>query len=608
MRNITVTQRIYLIVAILCAVLVVISGAQILELRDTVLEERKATVHALTDAAIKILAAFDAKAKAGKLPAMEARQLAYDAIGAMRWGQYADYIGVYGAGPTDPGVTFVHGNPAYINVNRWNFIDHDVYLIREIVARARAGGGYLEYVTPRAAGGAALPKLVYVGAYGEGEGLIALQAGLYIDDVDGVVRAPAVRVAFGGLAGLLIAGAAAFILGRGLTRPLEHIRGTMDRLAGGDLGVDVPFADRRNEIGDMARAVMVFKEHMTKENQLAIEQVEQRREAETEKRAILLNMANSIETATGTALGQVDAQAGAMAVTAGKMHESASRTGTAAEIAAAAASQALTNAQTVASAAEQLSGSIRSIGSQVGQSTAVVARAVEAGAQTRKTIQALNEQVEQIGAVADMIGEIAAKTNLLALNATIEAARAGDAGKGFAVVASEVKGLATQTARSTQEIARHIGEVRAATAASVTAVGQIEHTIDEINAIAGSIAAAVEQQGSATAEIARNVQGTATAANEMTNRVGEVSAEAAETGRHADEVRRNSTQLIGAMEELKHTIVRVVRTSAEQLDRRESPRHPIDLAGRVSIAAGAASPSASPIYLPEAHVSAAVRR
>ena len=133
-------------------------------------------------------------------------------------------------------------------------------------------------------------------------------------------------------------------------------------------------------------------------------------------------------------------------------------------------------------------------------------------ANTRTTIEALNQEVEQIHAVADMIGEIAARTNLLALNATIEAARAGEAGKGFAVVANEVKQLATQTAHSTAEIARHIGQVRSATGAAVAAVAGIEQTITEISAIAGSIAAAVEQQGAATAEIARNVSDTAQAA------------------------------------------------------------------------------------------------
>ena len=228
----------------------------------------------------------------------------------------------------------------------------------------------------------------------------------------------------------------------------------------------------------------------------------------------------------------------------------------------------MANAQTVASAAEQLSASIAEIGAQVAQSTEIVGRAVTAGAETRATIEALNEQVGRIGAVADMIGEIAAKTNLLALNATIEAARAGDAGKGFAVVASEVKALATQTARSTQEIAQHIGQVRSATGVSVAAVVRIEQTIGEINAIAGSIAAAVEEQGAATAEIARNVTETATAANEMTNRTTEVTAEAEQTGKHAAEVRENAGGLNTAVEELRHSVIRVVRTSTTEVDRR----------------------------------------
>ena len=373
------------------------------------------------------------------------------------------------------------------------------------------------------------------------------------------------------------------IFARVISRRLNAITAVMRRLAEGDRTVEIPAQDRADEIGAMARAVEVFK-HNAVENQLATEREEEHRQAQQDKTAALQGMATTIETETGVALEQIGHRTSAVAATAAEMNASASRTGAAAEGAAEAAGQAVANAQTVASAAEELAASIREITGQVGQSTAVVGRAVAAGSQARTTIEALNGKVERIGAVAEMISDIAAKTNLLALNATIEAARAGDAGKGFAVVASEVKQLANQTARSTEEITRHINEVRAATGASVAAVGNIERTITEIDAIASSIAAAVEQQGAATAEIARNVAQTATAANEITGRITEVSTEAQETGQHAADVQIDAAGLAELVTELRRTVVRVIRTSTAEVDRRGSRRHAVDLPCRLTLA------------------------
>jgi methyl-accepting chemotaxis protein len=331
-------------------------------------------------------------------------------------------------------------------------------------------------------------------------------------------------------------------------------------------------ARRQRDIAEQAAT-----EANARQEEARQEQERDRQRAETDKQAALIAMADTIEVRMSAALVQVGQQTGAMTASANEMVASATRTGGSAGNAATAATQALATAQTVATAADGLSASIRAIDEQVGQSATVVTRAVEAGRSSREAIEALNEQVGRIGSVADMIAEIAARTNLLALNAAIEAARAGDAGKGFAVVAAEVKQLAVQTMRSTKDIAHHINDVRSATGSSVAAVNRIEQMIGEINAIAGVIATAVEQQGAATSEIARGVTESALLADTMTNRIDEISAEADATSKHAALVQDISLALDASVADLRHAVVRVVRTATDQVDRRRSPRHPMDL-------------------------------
>ena len=553
MRHLTVYQRLATIIAVLSITLLAVSVMQILVLRDAVLEERRATVHDLVDAATRILNFYDAEAKAGKIEPERARQMAFSAIGAIRWGQYSDYIGIYGTGSTDAEVTYVHSNPKYINVNRWDFKDTTgKLLIQDIVRAARSGGGFVEYMAPRSGGGAEQRKLAYVGAFGAGDKLLAIQAGVYVDDIDAVVYQRALWSGVGGFAGLLIAGLVALRLGRGIVEPLEKTCEAMDELTRGNHAFDVPFADQKNEIGRMARSLQIFKDHLAETDRLRSEQETAKLRASDDRRAVLARIADDFEQSIGgvihgTATAAHELQSSAVAMS--KIVEGT--TGQSAKVAAA-AEQTATNVQTVSTSAEQLSSSIQEIARQVTQSSSIARDAVGQASRTETMVQRLVDASQKIGEVMALIQTIAGQTNLLALNATIESARAGEAGRGFAVVANEVKALSAQTAKATEDITSQIQAIRDATGSTVEAIREIGTTIGQMNEITEAISAAVEEQGAATQEIARSVQQAAQGTQGVMQHIvgvreasGQVGAAAAQVLSAASQLGEQSIQLKG---------------------------------------------------------------
>jgi methyl-accepting chemotaxis protein len=537
-NKIRIRTKLLLVLIVTAASLAVAIGAATSLLHQRMMQDRIDKLRAVAELTVDLAQSLEGEVKAGRMTRDAALDRFKATTRAMWFDGHRSYLGIGGL----DGVWVMNAAVPKIEGTRGTKMSDGRYILEAFIETVRGSDeGTSLYDYPKPGGSEPLPKLTFVKKFAPWD--LVISTGVWVDDIEADYHAALFRLAGLGLAILALAGGLVLFLNQNIGRSLVDLKTKMERLVAGDLAVEIDEVSRSDEIGEMAKALEVFRNNTVAMHRLQAEQKESDLRADEQKKRALRELAADFEARIGGVVETVSKAAAAMQGTANAMSRSADSTRQRASAVAAGAEEATTNVQTVAAASEELTASIAEIGRQVVQASAVARKASEESEKTNATVSGLANAAQKIGEVVALINEIASQTNLLALNATIEAARAGEAGRGFAVVAAEVKSLSTQTSRATDDIRAQIAAIQAETEGAVSAIKRISDTIAEVNEISTTIAAAMEEQAAATQEITRNVQEAAGSARHVSQNIAGVSESVDQSGGAA-------TELLGAADEL----------------------------------------------------------
>jgi methyl-accepting chemotaxis protein len=552
LQKFTIGKKLLLITAVFSTVLVGMTTFMLLDMRSGMVEDRRAKLRALVEAAVNTVNRYGDLAATGKMPAEEAQKTALAVLAGMNF-DGKNYFLVFDRN----GILKMH--PSRKDDIGHNMLDPKHETSANYIGYLNAANtqapleGFSVFIGRRPGSTVNDTPKLFLSAFDKHWGWV-VTTGIFLDDVNALFLSRATWTAGFVVAGLALSLLLTMLLGRSITRPLNRMVNALEELGTGRFDAEVSHDNGQTEIGRLSRAFLQFRDRMRETEELRARQTDAEEQAKVERRNAMSRVADEFDAAVGSVVESLFGEVERTSRTVAQLSKSAEASSTGTGRVDGAAHAVSENIQTVASATAELSASIGEIGRQIHMTRDIARQTRNTSTQTEERVAALSDSVEAIGEIIEIINSIAGQTNLLALNATIEAARAGEAGRGFSVVASEVKALASQTTKATEDIRRNIEAVRDATREAVDAVRAISTSINGLDESAGTIAAAVEEQNAATSEISRNTAVTAEQTRAITQAINEVAKSMSGTDQAARQVEEHSTAMRGRFEEMRREV------------------------------------------------------